>query len=126
MRNLEFYIVKDDDIQLSNNLSQNEIIFILDGKSGYIWKGTKARNLDEITVKKVEELILNKFKNINFGLITDLYVSESDNPKMTQIKNEIINRLPKTISKIKEKPVSLIKKFKNNISENYSLIPIKN
>jgi len=115
---LEFFIVKDDNIKLSNKLTHNDIVFVLDGKAGYIWKGTQAKDLDEFTAKKIELLIKETFKEVNFVIIPGIEILESDNPKIVQIKTEINQRLPKqSIVKIKEKPVTLFKKLKEKITE---------
>lgn len=119
MRFLEFYIItKDNTIKLSNKFSQDDLVFILDGKLGYIWKGDRARDLDELSAKKIEQLIREKYPDINFGLITNLEITNGDTPKNTQIKTEIKNRLPSLIvDTIKEKSLSPFKKIKKNISE---------
>jgi len=110
---MEFYLVKDEEIQLSNKLTQNNIVFILDGKAGYIWKGTEAIDLDETTAKKVEALIQKTFVDIEFGLIPNTEIVASDDPKIIQIKTEIMSRLPK----LKEKTPSIFNKIKNKIIE---------
>jgi hypothetical protein len=118
VRLLEFYLVEEDNITLSNKLTNKDIAFILDGKAGYIWKGTQATDLDEISAKKVEELIKERFVDISFELIPDLEISEADNPKIIQIKTEISRRLPTpAVMKIKEKPASIFRKIRNKIQE---------
>ena len=120
---MEFYIVEDEKIQLSNNLTQNDIVFILDGKAGYIWKGTQAVDLDETTAKKVETLIQQTFHEVEFGLIPNTEILESDDPKIVQIKTEIINRLPKlNVGNIGQEIIknyipSIFKKIKDKIVE---------
>ena len=110
---MEFYTVKDKNIQLSNKLTQDDIVFILDGKAGYIWKGIQAVDLDETTAKKVETLIQEAFVDVEFGLIPSTDILESDDPKIVQIKTEIVSRLPK----LKDKSVSIFNKIKNKIIE---------
>ncbi len=115
---MEFYIVNDENIKLSNKISHQDIIFILDGKAGYIWKGKQARNLDEDMVNKMVQLITNKFIDIKFGLIPSLEISEIDNPKNIQIKTEISQRLPSLIKeKIKGKKTSFFQGLGKKIRE---------
>ncbi|MFO8019474.1 MAG: hypothetical protein R6U96_12660 [Promethearchaeia archaeon] len=110
---LEFYKVKEDKIFLSNDFTHNDIVFILDGKAGYIWKGKKAKNLDELTAKKVESLIRKRFQDTNFQLIQKANIYESDNPKIKEIKKGLNKRLPNpVISSIKNTPKSFFYKIK--------------
>ncbi|MHA1293129.1 MAG: hypothetical protein ACTSQJ_10710 [Promethearchaeota archaeon] len=113
---MEFYIIKDDGITLSNKLTHEDIVFILDGKVGYIWKGKNAKNLDELTARRIEQQIKDKFEDINFELIIDLNLKD-DNPKISQIKSEISSRLPNPILiKLKDIKLKIITKFKEKIS----------
>ncbi len=116
MRTLEFYIIKDEDILLSKNFTDSDIVFILDGKVGYIWKGSKAINLDEITAKKIDSLIKEKFDEINFVLIPDIEIRDDDNPKFIELKREIKKRLVKETKYVKKKN-KFIDKIKNSIRE---------
>ncbi|MHA1757131.1 MAG: hypothetical protein ACTSVV_10200, partial [Promethearchaeota archaeon] len=113
---MEFYIIKDEDILLSKNFTDSDIIFILDGKVGYIWKGSKAINLDEITAKKIDSLIKEKFDEINFVLIPDIEIRDDDNPKFIELKREIKKRLVKETKYVKKKN-KFIDKIKNSIRE---------
>lgn len=114
---LEFYTIKKDTIQICNELTQEDIVIIIDGKAGYIWKGENAVYLDESDAKKVEKRIFDRFKAIDFQLIPELKQSPKDNPKLIQIKQEIRNRLPGKISKIKMQSISFLNKIKKNFSE---------
>ncbi len=115
---MEFYLIEENNIKLSNKLTNNDIVFVLDGKAGYIWKGKLATDLDEITAKRIEGLIRERFTDITFNLIPNLASSETDNPKIIQIKTEILKRLPApTVLKIKEKSSSIFQKLKNKINE---------
>ena len=110
---LEFYKVNADKIFLSNDFTHNDIAFILDGKAGYIWKGKKAKDLDELAAKKVESLIQKKFPETSFQLIPKADIYESDNPRIKDIKVELNKRLPNPlISQIKDKPKSIFEKVK--------------
>ena len=112
---MEFYVVKDENIKLSNKLTQRDIVFVLDGKAGYIWKGTRAVDLDEATAKRVELLIKDTFVEIEFGLIPSTQILESDDPKTIQIKTELKKRLPKqSVERMIEKS-SFIRNIKNKI-----------
>jgi len=94
---LEFYTIKNNRLHLSNKLSQEDIVFIIDGIAGYIWKGKNAVEMDEITAKEVEKIINEKFTDISFNLILDLNIKKMENQKLAQIKREILNRLPRSI-----------------------------
>ena len=97
MRDLEFYVVKDENIELSNRITDQDIVIILDGKAGYIWKGNQAKNIDESSANKIVELMKKKFSDKKIDLILNLEINETDNPKIIQIKTEIAQRLPSMI-----------------------------
>ncbi|MGV9198167.1 MAG: hypothetical protein ACOC4M_04950 [Promethearchaeia archaeon] len=110
---LEFYKVKEDKIHISNKFTHDDIVFISDGKAGYIWKGENANDLDELSAKKVEKLIRKKFEGTEFQLIPKAKIYESDNPKIKEIKIELNNRLPNPIlSHIKSTPSSIFNKVR--------------
>lgn len=115
---MEFYTIKNNRLHLSNKLSQEDIVFIIDGIAGYIWKGKNAVEMDEITAKEIEKIINDKFKDMSFNLILDLDIKKTENPKIAQIKREILNRLPRSIIEKKNKKISpsyskFRKRFKN-------------
>ena len=85
---MEFYTIKNNRLHLSNKLSQEDIVFIIDGIAGYIWKGKNAVEMDEITAKEIEKIINDKFKDMSFNLILDLDIKKTENPKIAQIKRE--------------------------------------
>ena len=116
---MEFYKIKDNKLLLSSKLFDDDIVFIMDGIAGYIWKGNNAIELDEIEAKQIEKVINDKFKGITFQVIPDIIINKKDNPKIKQIKTEISNRLPRAaIEKIRQKK----KGFFNTISERYESI----
>ena len=96
---MEFYKIKNKGLFLSNKFFQEDIVFIIDGIAGYIWKGKKAVEMDEITAKEIEKTIDEKFKGISFNLIKDLDIKNAENLKIAQIKREIIKRLPRSAIK---------------------------
>jgi len=103
---MEFYTIKNNRLHLSNKLSQEDIVFIIDGIAGYIWKGKNAVEMDEITAKEVEKIINEKFKDMSFNLILDLEIKEKENLKIAQIKREILKRLPRSIIEKKNRKFS--------------------
>ncbi|MFX1275151.1 MAG: hypothetical protein ACFFBP_09825 [Promethearchaeota archaeon] len=113
---MEFYKIKNNGLLLSNKLFQEDIVFIIDGIAGYIWKGTNAIEMDEITAKEVEKIIDEKFKGMSFNLITDLDIKKTDNLKIAQIKKEILNRLPRSFIEKRRKNLS---SFKIKLTKNY-------
>ncbi|MHA1150015.1 MAG: hypothetical protein ACTSR8_17400 [Promethearchaeota archaeon] len=121
---MEIYTIKDDKIELSKRLTHENIAFISDGTRGYVWKGKNARDLDEQTAKKIDILIKNKFDDVKFELLSGLDIKKEDNPKIIQIKQEIIKRLPGKVStKIKEKQQGILNGIKQKLEEfkNYEL-----
>ncbi len=115
---MNFYVIKDENIKLTNELTQKDIIFVLDGRVGYIWKGKEAIDLDEFIAKKVEQQIKKKFLDVSFELIPDITITESDNPKIVEIKKEIENRLPKpSIEKIQKVSETLLEKMISRLRE---------
>lgn len=114
---MEFYKVLEDHVVLSNQLNQKDIAIVLDGRKGYIWKGNLAQNLNETTAKKIEELIKNTFKDVEFELVPDLEIQEDTNPKLGQIKNEIKHRLPSPQSEKIKNVFNKVKKIKKKINE---------
>ena len=115
---MEFYKIKNNQLHLSNKLSQEDIVFIIDGIAGYIWKGINAVEMDEITAKEAEIIINEKFKEMSFNLILDLDIKKTENQKIAQIKREILKRLPRSIIEKKSRTfspsyVKLKTKFKN-------------
>ncbi len=115
---MNFYVIKEENIKLTNELTQKDIIFVLDGRVGYIWKGEEAIDLDEFTAKKVEQQIKKKFLDVSFELIPDITIAETDNPKIVEIKTEIKNRLPKpSVVKIQKTKENLFNKIKSRFGE---------
>lgn len=114
---MEFYKVLEDQVVLSNQLDQEDIALILDGRKGYIWKGNLAQNLNETSAKKIEKLIKNTFKDVEFELVPDLKIQEDTNPKLLQIKDEIKHRLPSPQSEKIKNVLGRVKNIKEKINE---------
>ncbi|MFX0141237.1 MAG: hypothetical protein ACFFDN_46790 [Candidatus Hodarchaeota archaeon] len=115
---MDFYKIKDNSITLSSKLTHNDVAFIFDGKTGYVWKGDNARDFNKLNVMKIEQMIKEKFGIIKLEPIHRLEILETDNLNVKEIKSKIIKKLESSsIIKLKAKQQSFLNKLNRTYNE---------